>query len=56
MYSRKNIVSTNDARVNFIKNNKDIELDDSTFNMWKNELEKELPGFWESMNGGFKRR
>ncbi len=25
------------------------ELDESTFNMWKSELEKDLPGFWESM-------
>jgi hypothetical protein len=27
------------------------ELDDSTFNDWKSELEKELPSFWEEMNG-----
>ena len=49
MYSRKNIVSTKDARANFFKNSKGIELDDSTFNMWKSELQKELPAFWESM-------
>ena len=28
----------------------DIELDDAAFNIWKEELEKELPSFWESMN------
>lgn len=26
------------------------ELDDSTFNEWKSELQKELPVFWEEMN------
>jgi len=24
-------------------------LDDSTFTIWKSELQKELPSFWESM-------
>ena len=55
MYTKKNIVSTKDARANFFKNSKEIELDDSTFNMWKSELEKELPTFWESMTE-FRRR
>ena len=50
MYSRKNIVSTKDARANFFKNSNDKELDEFTFNMWKSELEKELPNFWESMS------
>jgi hypothetical protein len=27
------------------------ELDESTFNNWKIELEKELPSFWEEMSG-----
>jgi hypothetical protein len=26
------------------------ELDDSTFNNWKSELEKELPSFWEGVS------
>ena len=26
------------------------ELDESTFNVWKSELQKELPVFWEEMN------
>jgi hypothetical protein len=28
----------------------EIELDESTFNCWKNELQKELPLFWEEVN------
>jgi len=28
---------------------KEGEIDDSTFNMWKSELQKELPSFWEEM-------
>ena len=28
-------------------NNK--EIDDLTFNLWKTELKKELPCFWDSM-------
>ncbi len=25
-------------------------IDDDTFNMWKSELQKELPSFWDSMS------
>jgi len=56
MYTKKNIVSTNDARASSFKNSKEVDLDDSTFNIWKTELEKELPNFWDSMTVGFKRR
>ena len=56
MYTKKNIVSTNDACASSFKGNKGVDLDDSTFNMWKTELEKELPNFWDSMTSGFKRR
>ncbi len=55
MYSRKNLVSTKDARINFLKNSQEIELDESTFKIWKSELQKELPTFWESMTE-FRRR
>ena len=48
-------MSTKDTQANFFKNSKDMELDDSTFNMWKSELQKELPTFWESMSD-FRRR
>ena len=27
------------------------EIDDETFNMWKTELKKELPSFWEDIRG-----
>ena len=32
------------------------EMDESTFNVWKDELLKELPSFWEEINEGFKKR
>ncbi len=31
----------------FLKNRSD--LDETTFDVWKSELEKELPTFWASM-------
>ena len=55
MYTRKNIVSTKDTRANFLKNSKDMDVNESTFNKWKSELQKELPTFWESMTD-FRRR
>ena len=36
---------------NFFRNFKrEEEIDDSTFDLWKTELQKDLPEFWESMN------
>ncbi len=29
---------------------KEEELDEPTFNLWKSELQKELPSFWQEMN------
>ncbi len=29
---------------------KEEDLDESTFDFWKEELQKELPAFWEEMN------
>ena len=29
----------------------DGELDEITFDIWKDELQKELPSFWEDMDG-----
>jgi len=29
--------------------NRKNDIDDSTFFMWKSELQKELPSFWESI-------
>ena len=34
---------------------KEEELDESTFNIWKTELQKELPTFWEEMTSRQKR-
>lgn len=34
---------------NFNLKNDVGDIDDSTFNLWKYELKKELPYFWESM-------
>lgn len=28
----------------------EVEINDSTFLLWKEELQKELPTFWESMD------
>ena len=28
----------------------EVEVNDSTFHLWKEELQKELSTFWESMN------
>jgi len=34
----------------FFRNGKrEGEIDDPTFTIWKTELQKELPSFWESM-------
>lgn len=42
-----NLYITKEEKSGFFGN--DIELDDSTFDQWKEELEKELPTFWDSM-------
>jgi len=39
----------------FMSIKKEEKLDDQTFNIWKNELLKELPDFWESMSESRKR-
>ena len=41
-----------DTRTSFFgRIRREEELDDSTFNNWKTELEKDLPSFWEEMSG-----
>lgn len=51
MRLKKDNIVTPEAR-NFFKNIKRKEdLDESTFNIWKTELQKDLPNFWESMTG-----
>jgi hypothetical protein len=39
-----------DSRTIFFNNSKEkVEVDDFTFGIWKSELQKELPSFWESI-------
>lgn len=48
----KSIVMFKEKRTSFLGSYKrDEKLDDETFNVWKTELLKELPSFWESMSG-----
>jgi len=48
MKNKNNI--TEEALTSFFKNiKKEGELDESTFTMWKSELQKDLPYFWESI-------
>ena len=42
---------TPESRSFFRTIKKETEIDDKTFYMWKNELQRDLPAFWESMNG-----
>ncbi|MGF3554857.1 MAG: hypothetical protein ACQXXF_06250 [Thermoplasmatota archaeon] len=60
MYLIKNNLFDNDLHLSLIKNNignnNEDDLDDSTFDLWKIELKKELPRFWKSMNKPLKSR
>jgi len=42
-----------DSRRGFFRNiiGENGELDEITFDIWKDELQKELPSFWEDMDG-----
>ena len=42
------IQNTRSSFFGIIKKNED--LDESTFDVWKSELQKELPTFWEEIN------
>jgi len=33
----------------FINLNREEDIDERTFEIWKSELQKELPSFWDSM-------
>jgi len=35
--------------------NKEPDFDDEAFNVWKQELEKELPNFWENLDESSKK-
>jgi len=50
MYLKRNHLLNNDLQTRFIKNANKQEMDESTFTLWKSELEKELPMFLQAMN------
>ena len=40
-----------EIRPKFLLNTRrENDIDDSTFNIWKSELQKELPTFWEQVS------
>ncbi len=47
--SKKNKISKNTRNriINSLK--REDELDEFTFDLWKNELKRDLPNFWESI-------
>jgi len=48
---KQNSVLLRETRTSFLGNyKKEEKLDDNTFSIWKSELLKELPSFWESMS------
>lgn len=52
MHMKINNDMLQDTRTSFFgRIRREEELDESTFNNWKTELEKELPSFWEEMSG-----
>lgn len=56
MPMEKNIESLHEGRTSFFGNIKrKEEIDESTFDSWKSELQKELPNFWEEMKGNTSR-
>ena len=55
MHLKENNIITPEAHSFLISLKREEELDESTFIMWKYELQKDLPNFWESMNGAVKR-
>lgn len=56
MYLKRNHLFNHELHTYLIKNVNKGELDDSTFGLWKLELQKELPMFWESMDESIKPR
>ena len=51
MYLVKGNIILQESRTIFFRNaGRNGNIDENMFNMWKVELQKELPSFWESMN------
>jgi hypothetical protein len=44
------VIKNDGMRINNIIQDLNEDIDETTFNMWKSELKKELSSFWESMN------
>ena len=48
---KKNEGMQKEIRPKFLLNTRrENDIDDSTFNIWKSELQKELPTFWEQVS------
>ena len=45
----KNLISEEASTVLLFEEKKESQIDDRTFDIWKSELQKELPSFWEEM-------
>jgi len=56
MYLRKNYLISINYQNKSTETLNNEDLDDPTFNLWKTELEKELPEFWESIEDPIKPR
>ena len=54
MNLKRNNLFNNELQTKHIKTNNSEGLNDPTFNIWKSELEKELPMFWESIEDPIK--
>ena len=45
------MIENNGMQINNNSQNKfNEDIDESTFILWKSELQKELPSFWETLN------
>jgi len=52
MRMEKDNIMLQDSRTSFFgRIKREEELDETTFDDWKSELERGLPSFWEEMNG-----
>ena len=44
------MIENNGMQINNNQKNINEDIDESTFILWKSELQKELPSFWETLN------
>ena len=50
MHLKKDNIITPEARSFLRSIKREGKIDDHTFDIWKSELQKDLPDFWESMS------